>query len=374
MRVLVSDDQPDVLEALRLLLKGAGHQAETVDSPRALLDAVDARSFDLILMDLNYTRDTTSGREGMDLLAALEARGNPAPVVVMTAWGDIELAVEAMRRGAADFVQKPWDNARLVETLDRQASEFAERSAARRRDRWDREVAQNVQRRLFPAAAPSGGALECAARCCQASEVGGDYYDFLDLGGGRTGMVLADVSGKGIAAAILMAHLRASFRSQPATAFDHPAALLAGVHRLFWESTPAEQYATLVYAEYDENTGQLRYVNCGHLPPVLLRAGGEVERLPATSSVFGLLPEWSGEVAVAKLEPGDTLWLFSDGITEASGEDGAEFGDSRLLELLRGSRGGDLERAIDGVLSATAAFGDSRYADDRTVLAARVRG
>jgi sigma-B regulation protein RsbU (phosphoserine phosphatase) len=360
------------LEALRLLLKGAGHQAETVASPQALLDAVDARTFDLILMDLNYTRDTTSGREGMDLLAALEARGNPAPVVVMTAWGDIELAVEAMRRGASDFVQKPWDNTRLIETLDRQARDFAERTAARRRDRWEREVAQNVQRRLFPAAAPSGGALECAARCCPASEVGGDYYDFLDLGGGRTAMVLADVSGKGIAAAILMAHLRASFHSQPPSAFDHPAALLAGVHRLFWESTPAEQYATLVYAEYDQHTRQLRYVNCGHLPPMLLRAGGGVERLPATSSVFGLLPEWSGEVAVARLEPGDTLWLFSDGITEAATAGGEEFGDARLLEFLRRSSGG-LETTIDAVLDATAVFGDPRYTDDRTLLAARVR-
>jgi sigma-B regulation protein RsbU (phosphoserine phosphatase) len=374
MHVLVSDDQPDVREALRLLLKGGGHQAETVDSPHALLEAVDARTFDLILMDLNYTRDTTSGREGMDLLAMLEARGNPSPVVVMTAWGDIELAVEAMRRGAADFVQKPWDNARLIETLERQAREHAERTAARRRDRWEREVAQNVQRRLFPVAAPSGSALECAARCCQASDVGGDYYDFLDLGGGRTGMVLADVSGKGIAAAILMAHLRASFRSQPASAFDRPAALLAGVHRLFWESTPAEQYATLVYAEYNRASRQLQYVNCGHLPPVLLRAEGGVERLPATSSVFGLLPEWTGEVAVTRFEPGDTLWLFSDGITEASTADGAEFGDSRLLELLFHLRNSELESAIDRVLSATGAFGDSRYADDRTVLAARVQG
>src|SRR6266545_6335392 len=103
MKVLVSDDLPDVREALRLLLKGAGHQAETVDSPAALLEAAARSGFDLILMDLNYTRDTTSGREGMDLLAELESRRNPSPVVVMTAWGDIELAVEAMRRGAADF-------------------------------------------------------------------------------------------------------------------------------------------------------------------------------------------------------------------------------------------------------------------------------
>ncbi|HVX65966.1 MAG TPA: response regulator, partial [Bryobacteraceae bacterium] len=114
LRVLVADDRADVLEALRLLLKGAGHKADIVDSPLALERAAGATAYDLILMDLNYARDTTSGEEGLDLLAKLHGGGNPAPVVVMTAWGNIDLAVEAMRRGAVDFVQKPWDNQRLL--------------------------------------------------------------------------------------------------------------------------------------------------------------------------------------------------------------------------------------------------------------------
>jgi DNA-binding NtrC family response regulator len=116
-RVLVCDDQPDVLEALRLLLKGQGWKAVTADSPASLLRAARGGGFDLILADLNYTRDTTSGKEGMDLLASLEAEGNTAPVVVMTAWGSVEGAVAAVRRGARDYVQKPWDNARLLQTL-----------------------------------------------------------------------------------------------------------------------------------------------------------------------------------------------------------------------------------------------------------------
>ena len=116
-RVLVCDDQPDVLEALRLLLKGQGWQTVTADSPRRLLETVRGGPFDLILTDLNYTRDTTSGQEGMDLLASLEAQGNTVPVVVMTAWGNVDLAVEAMRRGACDFVQKPWDDNRLLATI-----------------------------------------------------------------------------------------------------------------------------------------------------------------------------------------------------------------------------------------------------------------
>jgi DNA-binding NtrC family response regulator len=116
-RVLVADDQRDVLEALRLALKGEGLQCETAASPAAVLSALDARDFDAILMDLNYTRDTTSGAEGLDLLARIRELDGDLPVIVMTAWGTVDLAVEAMRRGARDFVQKPWDNTRLLTTL-----------------------------------------------------------------------------------------------------------------------------------------------------------------------------------------------------------------------------------------------------------------
>src|SRR5213083_1465318 len=116
-RVLIADDQRDVLESLRLLLKGEGYQIEAVTSPAAVFTAVEAGDFDCLLMDLNYARDTTSGEEGLNLLARLQSLDNTLPVVVMTAWGSVELAVEAMRRGARDFVQKPWENARLLAIL-----------------------------------------------------------------------------------------------------------------------------------------------------------------------------------------------------------------------------------------------------------------
>jgi DNA-binding NtrC family response regulator len=113
-RILVADDQPDVLEALRLLLKGEGFQIETAASPAGVLAALEHREFDLVLIDLNYARDTTSGQEGLDLLSHIRGLDSALPVVVMTAWGSVEVAVEAMRRGARDFIQKPWDNARLL--------------------------------------------------------------------------------------------------------------------------------------------------------------------------------------------------------------------------------------------------------------------
>src|SRR6266536_5794029 len=115
--ILIADDQPDVLEALRLLLKGEGFAIETAASPAQVLAALEAREFAAVLMDLNYARDTTSGQEGLDLLSQLWSHDPTLPIVVMTAWGSVEVAVEAMRRGARDFVQKPWENARLLTIL-----------------------------------------------------------------------------------------------------------------------------------------------------------------------------------------------------------------------------------------------------------------
>ena len=223
LRILVGDDQADVLEALRLLLKGAGHQSVLVDSPQALLGAARSQPFDLILMDLNYARDTTSGAEGLDLLSSLEAQDNPAPIVVMTAWSNVDIAVEAMRRGACDFIQKPWDNARLLGVIRQQAGEAAERAKTQRRVKSELEIARNVQQKLFPQHGPQLTTIEYAGQCLPASEVSGDYYDFLDAANGL-GFVVADVSGKGVAAALLMANLRACFRSQPQETLRRPAA------------------------------------------------------------------------------------------------------------------------------------------------------
>jgi DNA-binding NtrC family response regulator len=131
-RILIADDQPDIREALRLLLKSEGYQIEAVSSPAGILAAVEARDFDVLLIDLNYARDTTSGQEGLDLMSRLQALDSTLPVVVMTAWGSVELAVAAMRRGARDFIQKPWDNARLLAILRTQI----ELSRALRKGLW----------------------------------------------------------------------------------------------------------------------------------------------------------------------------------------------------------------------------------------------
>ncbi|MGA3188420.1 MAG: SpoIIE family protein phosphatase [Bryobacteraceae bacterium] len=370
MKILVADDQVDVLEAIRLLLKGSGHHAETVESPRALLAAAQRDSFDLVLMDMNYSRDTTSGDEGLALLDHVLALGSGVPVIVMTAWSSVDLAVEAMRRGAVDFIQKPWDNARMLATIEKQAN----RSKERKNARSELEIARHVQQRLLPQHAHPLKTAAFGGRCLPAREIGGDYYDFLDLGPGRLGVLLADVSGKGVAAALLTANLQASFRSQLELGLKHPKALLASVNKLFHESTPAEYFATMFFAEYRDQTRELRYINCGHPAALLMRAGGAIEHLEATALPIGIFAAWSCEEKTVKLGPGDVLIAFSDGVLEAGVERGEEFGEARLIDAVQAARRDELEPMLDSIIGEVLRFSPEVQSDDVTLIALRSVG
>jgi len=363
-RVLVCDDQPDVLEALRLLVKGEGWQAVTVDSPEAVLRAARREAFDLILVDLNYTRDTTSGAEGMDLLASLEAQGNRVPVMVMTAWSSFDLAVEAMRRGACDFIQKPWDNQRLVAAIRKQTE-------AERRHKSELEIAANVQQKLFPGELRRLGTLDYDAHCVPAREVGGDYYDFLDTGEHDLGVIVADISGKGVPAALLMANLQACFRSHPASELREPVSLLAGINRQFYDSSEPERFATMFYGLYDGGTRKLRYVNCAHPTPLLLRASGAVEHLEPTATVVGAFTRWGCAAAEVELGLGDTLTIYSDGVTEAAGAGDEEFGEERLLRVIEEHRSHPAAAVVRAVVDGVAEFSRGARSDDVTVVVLR---
>jgi sigma-B regulation protein RsbU (phosphoserine phosphatase) len=364
MRVLVSDDQQDVLEAIRLLLKGAGHQAETVDSPRSALAAAAGSPFDLVLMDMNYSRDTTSGDEGLALLDGLLKHDGTTPVVVMTAWSSVDLAVEAMRRGAADFIQKPWDNARLLATIEKQA----DRSKEKKKAKSELDIARHVQQRLLPQHAQTLKTLTYGGRCLPAREIGGDYYDFLELGPGRLGMLLADVSGKGVPGALLTANLQASFRSQLEIGVKHGKALLTSVNKLFHESTPAEYFATLFYAEYRDQGRELRYINCGHPAALVLHAGGDVERLEASALPIGIFSWWKCEEKSVPLVAGDLVLIVSDGVLEAGVDQGEEFGEERLLSAAR-SAPADVDGLLEHILGEVLRFSPGVQGDDVTIVA-----
>jgi sigma-B regulation protein RsbU (phosphoserine phosphatase) len=374
VRVLISDDQHDILTALSLLLKLSNFSTQTVDSPELAVEAARSGNFDLILMDLNYSRDTTSGKEGLELLSGLRAAGVNIPIVVMTAWGNVDLAVEAMRLGANDFIQKPWDNQRLLATvknqIDRAESERRRISQARS----ELEIARHVQQKLLPQQPIPLAHLEYAASCLPAREVGGDFYDFFELGQGRMGGLLADVSGKGVAAAMLMASLQACFRTQLDSGSKNASELLSTINRLFYASSPPEQYATLFYFEFDDATRALRYVNCGHLAPAILRANGKTERLHSTATVIGLFPQCSCECHEIVLNEKDAMVLFTDGVTEFEDETGTEFGEDRFLELAHSARNLSPKSALNHVAERLMTARNGReQADDQTLAWLRAR-
>jgi len=190
-RILIADDQADVLEALRLLLKAEGWELEAVTSPAGVLDAIEHREFDVLLMDLNYARDTTSGREGLDLITRLQAVDGTPPIVVMTAWGSVDIAVEAMRRGARDFVQKPWDNERLLAIVRTQAELSRALRRGQRLEAENRALREQVPTNLIAQAPAMQPVLQMIAR------VGPSDANVLVTGENGTG--------KGIVAAALHA-------------------------------------------------------------------------------------------------------------------------------------------------------------------------
>src|SRR5260370_8874215 len=192
-RTLIADDQPDVLAALGLLLKVAGYQTDAADSPTAVLDKIKHHRFDLVLMDLNYARDTTSGTEGLDLISRIQALDSQVPIIVMTAWGTVDLAVESMRRGVRDFVQKPWENSHLLRKLRteieqgqvrrRQRGRQAETRISDRRLRLELEEAREIQKGLMPRRMPNLTGFSLAGAWQPAHVVGGDYRAAFDFTG-----------------------------------------------------------------------------------------------------------------------------------------------------------------------------------------------
>jgi serine phosphatase RsbU (regulator of sigma subunit)/catechol 2,3-dioxygenase-like lactoylglutathione lyase family enzyme len=259
----------------------------------------------------------------------------------------------------------------VTHAVEAQRRAVAEKLELERRAAQELEIAKQVQAHLFPQTLPPLKSLQYAGLCHQARQVGGDYYDFLDLGGSRVGLVIGDISGKGIAAALLMANLQANLRSQCAIALDQPRRLLQSVNRLFCESTADSAFATLFFAEYDDGARRLRYVNCGHLPALILRADDSVERLHSTATILGLFKIWDCEVGEATMSPGDALALYTDGITESFNRDDEQFGEERLIAALGRHRGLCCEEMIEAVVAEVRQFTPHEQHDDITMIIAK---
>lgn len=284
-----------------------------------------------------------------------------------TLWGGIFTRFDDLDGNSFSLVSR--DD--FVREIDAKRRAAAEKLEAERRAAQELEIAKQIQARLFPQNSPQLEGLDYAGVCIQARQVGGDYYDFLDLGRDRLGFVVGDISGKGIGAALLMANLQANLRSQSAIALEQPARFLGSVNRLFYENTAESCYATLVFAEFDRASQLLRYANCGHYAPLVFRDDGSLDRLDSTATVLGLFPEWDCSFAETQLLRGDTLAFYTDGVTDAFNSSGEDFGEERLIDAMR--KYGDLspQSMLNAIVDEIHHFSPEEQHDDITMIIAR---
>lgn len=369
--VLVSEDHDDVLAAIGLLLKANGFDTEFVKSPVEALSALQSRSFDAVLLDLNYSRDTTSGAEGLELISRVQALDSTIPIIVMTAWGTIELAVEAMHRGACDFVQKPWDNARMLEVLHRQLERARKLRESRLHERLEMEEAAQVQRGLLPAqlAAPKGLSIAAATRAVRT--VTGDYYDVIRLDEHQSAICIADVMGKGVGAALLMSHLQATLRMLAPQIAD-PAELCSRLNETLCANGVPGRFISFFYCIVDAKKMRMTYTNAGHFWPILARRNGDHERLKTDDAVLGTFWNWNYGQGETDLRSGDRLVLFTDGVTECADEEGNELGEDFLSCLIAENAQLSAQELKQLIMASADAHSRGALSDDATVVVAAV--
>lgn len=369
-RVLVADDQPHVLDALQLLLKNNGYRTEAVMQPTSVLQAVRSANFDVVLMDLNYTRDTTAGGEGLELVSQIRAVDQSLPLVVMTAWSSIDLAVEAMQRGASDFVQKPWHNADLLAKLQAQVERGHNLRRVHRQHSDELREAREIQRNLLPKNIPQVRDYEIAATTQPVRFVGGDYYNVLRISKTQTVLCIADVAGKGMPAALLMSSLQAALKPLLWQSLS-PREVCRRLNRILCDIAPVGKFVSLFYAVLDSQDHRLTYCNCGHSPPILIGAAGSASELNAAGAVLGQFPDWIYEQSDLQLKPEDTLLLFTDGLIDACDATEEAFGEARLIDIARQNSNASAEGLKTLLLESAAGHCGGQFQDDATVVVVR---
>jgi sigma-B regulation protein RsbU (phosphoserine phosphatase) len=339
-------------------------------------------------MDLNYARDTTSGREGLDLLTQLRTMEGIPPIVVMTGWATVGIAVEAMQRGVADFVEKPWTNTQLLEVLSKQIELGRERRESARLavqatqaqqviasqfHEQEHEIAEAraIQEGFLPKEIPQMAGYEIASAWQSARVVGGDYFDVLPFEPETFGLCIADVAGKGLPAAMLMSNLQAAVRglASPEVSPDH---LCARLNALLCRNMASDRFVTFFYAQLEGASRRLRYTSAGHNPPFVLHQDGSHERLDEGGGVLGVFVNQTFHVGLAQLQPGDRVVLYTDGVTEASNGADEEFGEERLLQVLQENRGSTAQELQKRILHAASDFSGGMWRDDATLLVVTV--
>jgi len=380
-KILVVDDEPDLELLLKQKFRKRIRKKELTlifaqNGVEALERLKEHDDVDMVLSDINMPQ-----MDGLTLLRQLNELGRDLRAVIVTAYGDMKNIRTAMNRGAFDFITKPIDFDDLEATIAKTLAHLQVlRDALRSRDqlvaiRRELGVAARMQESILPTAFPHDERYEMFASMTPALEVGGDFYDFFSLDGGRLGTVIADVSGKGVPAALFMMVSRTLMKGT-AIGEPNPQHALGEVNQLLFESNEEAMFVTVFYASFNPASGLLNFANAGHNLPFLVRGNGEVQQIESDPGiVLGILPDFSFPGGSITLRPGDYVFFYTDGVNEAMSEVGEEFGDAALAEVLASAAGADARVMIDRVTDAVRVHaGTADQSDDITCLCLRYIG
>lgn len=381
VKILSVDDEMD-LELLltqyfrRKIRKGEYEFVFAHNGIEALSMLLQHPDVSIILSDINMPE-----MDGLTLLAKINEMRNPAlKCIMVSAYGDMGNIRHAMNNGAFDFATKPIDLDDLSLTIEKAVEQIAYIRQSQQEHRQlvslknDLAVASEIQQailpRVFPPFVECEHQIDIAASMAPAKDVGGDFYDFFRIGEDHIGFVMADVSGKGIPAAIFMAVSRTFVRAIGIKG-DSPAECMKYVNDLLYRESVDSMFVTVFYGIYELSTGRVQYSNAGHNPPYLLKADGRLEEITAKPNLMlGALDNTEFDDHEFQMEPGDTLFLYTDGVTEAFNATNEAYEDKRLQDLLPTLVGKTSREIIDGVLSDVQAFvGDAPQSDDITMMA-----
>ena len=374
-KILVVDDEPDleplVLQRMRRRIRSGQYSFVFARNGVEALDVLrEEEDVDMVISDINMPQ-----MDGLTLLEQIPKVDPNVRSIIISAYGDMKNIRTAMNRGAFDFVTKPLDFDDLQITIERTLAHLVEwREALSSRDRLvslenELGVASNIQQSILPTLFPKGEDFSIFASMEPAKEVGGDFYDIIRLDRDRIGIAIADVSDKGVPAALFMMSSRTWLKGAAIGNYE-PGAVLKEVNDLLCEGNDAMMFVTLLYGVYDPATGNLTYANGGHTAPYVRRADGSVISLPFTGGVaMGVLEGLDYEQETFQLQPGDAVFFYSDGVSEAMNENGEEFGVDRMADVLAANPSQNPEAINNAIFEGVRAFaGDTPQSDDITCL------
>ena len=374
--ILVVDDEPDlellIKQRMRPEIRSGKYVFSFASNGIEALESLKANpGIDMVVSDINMPQ-----MDGLSLLEHIPAVNSEVKYIIVSAYGDMRNIRTAMNRGAFDFVVKPLDFEDFRITIERTKSHLAEWKDARdSRDRLmslqsELDVASGMQQSILPAIFPKRDEYEIYGTMMPARSVGGDFFDIVHLELDRVGLAVADVSDKGIPAALFMMSSRTLLKGT-AIGLATPGKVLTELNSILHDDNKTTMFVTMLYALYEPDTGTLSYSNGGHCNPIIIHADGSCTELPTTDGVvLGVVPELEYVEKSAVIRPGETVIMYSDGVSEAANSQGEEFGIERLLGMFAGKAPKSAEEATDRILAAVAEFaGDTSQADDVTCLA-----